>query len=251
MRLYLNEKEYIETDKGMDCSIPLSASETNPKAWYVASPRIEPVRANGWVGAVNEGGSVNFRDISFNPHGHTTHTECLGHITEEVFSIHERLTTAFFRATVLTVFPEVIPNEDGLIDRVVTKNAFNNLRNTTEALLVRTLPNEEAKKSIDYSDTNPCYFDIQVVEELNRLEVIHFLVDTPSVDREKDGGKLAFHHAFWSVPEQPNHERTITELVFIPSEIEDGDYILNLQTANFINDATPSRPVLFKINSIE
>ena len=73
------------------------------------------------------------------------------------------------------------------------------------------------------------------------------MIDTPSVDREEDGGELAFHHAFWKVPQQPNHQRTITELIFVDNEIKDDVYLLELQLAAFVNDAAPSRPVLYKI----
>jgi hypothetical protein len=68
----------------------------------------------------------------------------------------------------------------------------------------------------------------------------------PSVDRESDEGKLAFHHAFWNVPENPN-DKTITELIYVNDEITDGLYILEMQMAPFENDASPSRPVLYKI----
>jgi hypothetical protein len=86
---------------------------------------------------------------------------------------------------------------------------------------------------------------------LDKLGVIHFLVDVPSVDREKDNGVLAFHHAFWKVPETNDKRRTITELIFVPDECEDGNYLLNLQTAPFENDATPSRPVIFRLHQNE
>jgi hypothetical protein len=82
---------------------------------------------------------------------------------------------------------------------------------------------------------------------LNQLEVKHFLVDTPSVDREEDAGVLAFHHAFWNYPQQPRKDRTITELVFVDNTIRDGEYILELQVANFCNDASPSRPLLYVV----
>ena len=79
----------------MDISIPLSDSETNPRAWYVDRPKFEPVRTQHYVGSVEEGGSVNFRDVYFNPHGHGTHTECLGHITKKVYSINQTMKTFF------------------------------------------------------------------------------------------------------------------------------------------------------------
>ena len=77
--------------------------------------------------------------------------------------------------------------------------------------------------------------------------VQHLLIDLPSVDREEDGGALAAHHLFWNVPADPNFKKTITELVYVPNEIPDGNYLLNLQVSNFANDAAPSRPMLFDL----
>ena len=90
----------IDLASPFDLSLPLIADRKGPSAWYVEPMRIEPVRANGWVGAVAEGGSVNFRDIAFNPHGHGTHTECVGHITEVVHSVNEVVLPAFLPAFV-------------------------------------------------------------------------------------------------------------------------------------------------------
>jgi hypothetical protein len=36
-------------------------------------------------------------------------------------------------------------------------------------------------------------------------------------------------------------------MIFVDDTIKDGSYILNLQIASFENDASPSKPVLFKI----
>ena len=75
------------------------------------------------------------------------------------------------------------------------------------------------------------------------------MIDLPSVDRESDGGALAFHHGFWKVPEDPQFDKTITELIYVDNEIEDGVYVLDFQMAPFVNDASPSRPVLYKIET--
>lgn len=75
----------------------------------------------------------------------------------------------------------------------------------------------------------------------------------PSVDKEHDEGKLLAHKAFWNVKDTLNLNSdarlsaTITEMIYVPDEIEDGNYILNLQIASFENDASPSKPILYKI----
>jgi kynurenine formamidase len=252
MKLFLKEGVFIDTDQPLDISILLVAGSSNLTAWYVEPPSFEPVRANGFVGSIAEGGSVNFRDIFFNPHGHGTHTECLGHITRDVFSINQTLRTFFCSAMVISIQPEIERNDkDGRQDMIVRKaqveEALQGI-DKVEALIIRSLPNKrEEKIGKAYSDTNPPYFETEIVELLDKLEVKHLLVDLPSVDRESDEGKLAFHHLFWKVPENPNHERTITELVFVGDKIKDGAYVLDLQVAPFENDASPSRPVLYQI----
>ena len=89
---------------------------------------------------------------------------------------------------------------------------------------------------------------------LGESEVRHLLVDLPSIDRIYDEGKLTNHRIFWNV-EQNSFEttaksfinRTITELIYAPDEIADGNYLLNLQIAPFAAEASPSRPRLFKV----
>lgn len=248
MKFFLDDQRYIDTKHPLDISLGLSNTEDNPRAWYVNPPKFEPVRTEHYTGSVAEGGSVNFRDIFFNPHGHGTHTECLGHITNEVYSINETLNEYFFEAQVISILPEERTNGSDL-DHVITLEQMKALDIRKEALVLRTLPNTDDKKTANYSDTNPAYLEREVASYLIEQGVKHFLLDLPSVDRESDEGKLAFHHDFWEVPENPNHERTITELIFVPDTIADGDYLLNLQVAPFENDAAPSRPVLYGIQT--
>lgn len=252
MILFLDDRHYIDTAHGRDISIPLTGDLQNPRAWYVQPPKFEPVRSNGFTGAVAEGGSVNFRDIYFNPHGHGTHTECLGHITEEVHSVNRHLEQAFFKALLVTIEPEITWNEqDKTDDRVITRSQLEKALGgaQAEALVIRTAPNDTDKKHRNYSASNPPYIEASATSVLEACGIRHLLVDLPSVDREEDGGELAFHHAFWGVPDNPQFGKTITELIFADDSIPDGHYILNLQTAPFENDATPSRPVLFGIQT--
>lgn len=248
MKLYLKEDSWIDTEEALDISMPLSNDDKNPRAWYVDEPRFEPVRANGYVGSVAEGGSVNFRDIFFNPHGHGTHTECLGHITEEVYSVNQCVKSFFCKALLISIEPEeyIVGTQ---ADRIVQLNQLEDHipEEGTEAIIIRTLPNDPSKCHRDYSSSNPPYLNEACISFFDRYNIRHLIIDTPSVDREEDGGVLAFHHAYWKVPENPDFNRTITELAYIPDHINDGTYILELQLAPFENDASPSRPVLYRI----
>ncbi len=248
MKLYIDAHQYIDTSAPLDISLTLRGDEQNVRAWYVDPPRMEAVRSEAFVGSVKEGGSVNFRNVFFNPHGHGTHTECLGHITRELHSVNEAVKQFFFKALLITVDPEerVV---GGATDRVITARDIDDrlAGKQYEALIIRTLPNNEEKKQLNYSATNPPYLEEGAIGPVDAAGIRHLLIDLPSVDREEDGGKLQFHHAFWKVPENPQFDKTITELVFVDNRIADGEYILELQMAAFQNDAAPSRPVLYDI----
>lgn len=248
VKFFLDNDRYIDTAEPLDISIPLSDSKDNPRAWYVDQPRFEPVRTDHYTGSVKEGGSVNFRDVYFNPHGHGTHTECLGHITKEVHSINKNLQHYFYTATLVSVLPKRV-EKNGVVDFIVQSEQISDDYLKNEALIVRTLPNKNNKKSANYSSTNPTFFDVNLADRLIENQVDHLLIDLPSVDREEDGGELVFHHRFWEVPHKPNFKRTITELIFVDNAIPDGEYVLEIQTAPFENDAAPSRPVLYAIKS--
>lgn len=241
----------IDLSKPIDISIPLSNTDDNPIAWYIEKPVIEPVRFGDWVGKVSEGkSSTNFNNIFFNPHGHGTHTECLGHITREFYSINEHLKTFFFTAEVVTITPDV-KDGDHVIGRLQIQAAL--AGKTPEAIIIRTMPNNPEKLSRKYSNTNPAYLDEAAAEFLREIGVKHLLIDLPSVDKEHDEGKLLAHKAFWNVTDVDNLntnarlDATITEMIYVPEFVDDGNYMLNLQIASFENDASPSKPVLYKI----
>ena len=68
-------------------------------------------------------------------------------------------------------------------------------------------------------------------------------------NRQKTEGKVFVNAAFQSTSlKNKRLDCTITELIFIENKVNDGEYILNLQTASFVNDAAPSRPVIYKIH---
>jgi kynurenine formamidase len=240
-----------DLSKPIDISIPLINSAENPIAWYLDQPVIEPVKNGDWIGKVSEGSSsTNFNNIYFNPHGHGTHTECLGHITHEFYSINQCLKTFFFTAELVSITPEK-HNEDLIITKSQIEKALN--FKTPEAIILRTIPNSENKKSKKYSNTNPAYLSEEAAIFIQEIGIQHLLIDLPSVDREHDEGKLLAHKAFWNVKDTKNLNEdarincTITEMIYVPNDVEDGSYLLNLQIASFENDASPSKPVLYKL----
>lgn len=244
-KLFMRGKSIsVDLSKPLDISLTLSASSKNPIAWYLDSPKIEPVTDGDWIAKVSDGASVNFNNVFFNPHAHGTHTECVGHITPKFYSINKTLKKFFFIAEVISISPEKV-GEDFVISEIQVANALQN--KAPEALVIRTLPNQETKKNKKYSHTNWPYLHHKAAEYIRKIGVTHLLIDTPSVDKEKDEGKLLAHKAFWNYPENPRLNATITEFIFVNKNLKDGSYILNLMIAPFCNDASPSKPILYKI----
>lgn len=245
VQLEIKKKTYhIDLSEPLDISIGLRGDCKNPVAWYLKPPEIAAVRDGGFVGKVSEGASVNFNNIQFNPHAHGTHTECVGHISAEFFSINQVLKQFFFQAKLISVTPKK-EGEDLVISEDMLRKQFQ--KRNFEALVIRTLPNPQEKKEKKYSHTNWPYLTEAAATYIRNNGIKHLLIDLPSVDKEKDDGKLLAHKAFWDFPKNIRRDATITELIYVPKAIADGDYLLNLQIASFENDATPSKPVLYKI----
>lgn len=232
--------------KGIDLSLPLLAGPQAVNCFYAPMVDYEPVRMGSFVGSVQEGGVVNFFNVRLNPHGNGTHTECVGHIATERYVIRECLQDSHVTAKLGSIYPQRMDNGD----RVVTAAQLRELvqPSEVEALLLRTLPNPPEKQKQHYSGTNPPYLEPEGLEWLVHCGVRHLLLDLPSVDREEDGGALAAHKAFWQYPgSNVRRNCTITELIYVPEEVKDGYFLVNIQIAAFDLDASPSRPIVFAL----
>lgn len=241
----------IDFSQPIDISIHTSDDETCSKAWYVDAIDISPVMTEQFTGSVAKGGTVNFRNIFFNPHGNTTHTECVGHIAEEVYNLQETLKSYFFKSQLITVTPEKHSGMESewrkIGDEIITfEQIEGKIQNNVDALIIRTLPNTIEKTKMQWSSTNWPYMDASVARYLAKIGIKHLLIDLPSVDREFDGGKMLSHRAFWQFPEATRFDATISEMIFVKNDIEDGIYFLSLQPSSFVNDASPCKPVLYQ-----
>lgn len=236
---------------GRDLTIRISSN--GPRAWYVPPARITPVLNQYFTGSVALGGQVNFNDVFFNPHGHGTHTETMGHITKHLAPIAD-LNKFFFAAQLITLSPERCSSQQGTTqigDQIITAQqirlALHDNEFAPEALLIRTIPNDNSKLHRNYSNTNFPYLAAEAAAHLADNHVNHLLLDLPSVDREEDGGELAAHHAFWKNGDASRSHCTITEMIFVPDDIADGHYLVQMVPAAFENDAAPSRIILYPL----
>lgn len=232
--------------KPIDISLPLVPDGENPNCYFAENVHEETIKVGDFTGSVQEGGSVNYRRLHITPHGNGTHTECYGHITSNPeITIHNCLKTFNFIGKVVTVKPSGLQNGDVAITRENLNTSWQ--YEQEEALIIRTLPNEESKKTRKYSGNNPAYLLPEAVTLILERSIQHLLIDLPSVDRETDGGKLSGHKIFWNYPENPRKYSTISELIFVDNSISDGLYLLQMQIISIKSDASPSKPVLYKL----
>lgn len=254
-----------DAEAGHDISIALDFHGAQPNHFGSAPAAAEPMRAGEFVGDTRAGGSCNAEVLTINPHCNGTHTECAGHVTRARIGIADVLQDSVFPALLVSVRP-VAADETGETadpppqpgDALITASALGDAWSAQPAgvypaLVVRTLPNPRKKRRKRYTpgDQHP-YFTLDALQMIIDCGVHHLLVDTPSVDRYDDQGRLAGHRLFWGIEpgstRPPPPERagaTVTEMIYVDDALRDGPCLLNLQVAPFLSDAAPSRPILF------
>ncbi|MEM9921462.1 MAG: cyclase family protein [Bacteroidota bacterium] len=237
-----------ELDRPMDISIPLREGSDTVNCFYAPLMETAPVRAGDFVGSTQQGGPVNFLNVRLNPHGNGTHTECVGHIAKESFSLNQCLKKYHFLAKLVSVYPTKTKEGDRVIFREQMTQVFS--PGEASAIVIRTMPNDDFKLRMNYSGTNPPFLHHEAVQYLVACGVQHLLIDLPSVDREEDGGHLLSHRAFWQYPDDVRKNCTISELIYVPNEINDGLFLLNIQIASFEIDVSPSKAVLYDLKKI-
>ena len=266
MKVVLDGREYdVDPAAAIDISIPMRFDGPQPNAYGVEHATSAACEYGSLVGDTRRGGSCNFERVTLIPHCNGTHTECVGHITDERVSVRKCLEDVFVRAVLVSVEPTPASNDlviasRGLADAVSElRVALTDVRATDTiptALIVRTLPNDGSKLSRVYDEKNmPPYLAGDAMAYIVECGFTHLLVDLPSIDRLYDNGKLANHRTFWNVEpgshaidERTRVNSTITELIYVPDDVPDGVYLLNLQIPAWDSDAGPSRPILFAVN---
>jgi kynurenine formamidase len=125
------------------------------------------------------------------------------------------------------------------------------------AVVIRTLPNDTDKIRRDYTGSNPPYLSREAAEFLVARGIEHLVVDLPSIDRAHDEGRLTAHRIFFGLPggatslaRAIRSRSTVTELAYIPTQVADGAYFLEIQVPAIGGDAVPSRPLLYPLEQL-
>lgn len=241
-----NEIYSVDLTNPLDLSLGIRR-EGNVNAFYLPNPEFSTVEAGEFIGDVTHGGSCNVENIVISPHGNGTHTECIGHISHEKYTLSSCLTQYHFLANLITLPLAGNSNNESYIDDAELSKALEDIKPEVEALIIRTTPNNAEKIGKKYSGTEPAYLTKKGADLIAENGFNHLLVDLPSLDHENNGD-LPAHHAFFGYPDDPQIQKTVTELIYAPDKITNGLYLLNLQTLNLESDASPSRPVLYPVH---
>ncbi len=269
-RIQLAGGAEVVTDlsKPLDIAIPLDFAAQQPGHFGAPSASTQPFSVPGFSGSVAQGASCNCNVITLIPHCNGTHTECAGHLTTERLDAHRQVPRGLLPALLTTIAPvdahrclETTEPAAQAGDKLITRRAIergwpDTLPFQPRAMIIRTLPNEAAKIRRDYTDSTPPYLSREAAEFLVARGIEHLVVDLPSIDRAHDEGRLTSHRVFFGLPrgsqslqQAARPGSTITELAFIPDEIADGPYLLEIQVPAIGGDAVPSRPLLYMFES--
>jgi kynurenine formamidase len=229
------------------CEIHIPVKRQNGVASFgIENAQYRTYQSGNFIGSKAHGSSCNLETITFTPHGNGTHTECVGHISNDTYLVNDYVLDTFHTAYLITL-PIKIIDDNAIVD-------FSNFDwkylDGCNAIIIRTIPNDENKKNTDYSGKNAPFIHSDDMEKIVKSGIEHFLIDLPSVDKEWDDGKLASHHIFWNYPDNTRLQASITEFIFVPNEVVDGLYLLKLNIAPFISDAAPSKPTIYPLKKI-
>jgi len=258
----------FRADLGSPISIAIPLDFAGPQPSCFEAPRADarPLRAGSFVGDTRAGGSCNCEILTLAPHCNGTHTECVGHVTDDRVAVSERVPGGLSLARLVTIEPvaasasrESSDPAPAPGDRLLTAAALEAVLARgggppPSALVVRTTADEPRRA---YCGPAPApYLTRQAAAWLVARGIDALVLDLPSADRADDGGKLTAHRVFFGLP--PGSRRaadatrpraSITELAWIAPEIPDGLYLLDLQLPPFLTDAAPSRPLLFPVHA--
>ncbi len=246
MIVHVKHKESNYTadlNAAIEIGIPIQRNE-GVSCFSIANAQYKVYEDQGFIGSIAQGSGCNLETITFTPHGNGTHSECLGHISKEVFHVNDCIKDKHYVALVLSFSAKQTTSGQQIVD-------FSNLNfedlEAVDALVIRTLPNANSKRSKDYSGENTPFISLEDMQAIVTAGIKHLILDLPSVDPEWDDGALAAHHIFWQYPENPRKDASITEFAYVDDSASDGLYLLKLNIAPFQSDAAPSRPTLYPL----
>ena len=257
MKITINNNMYsFDSEAGIDISIPMQFNDNqNPKFYDSSKPIKRYYTFEDSEHSLDKGAGCNVPLIELNVHCMGTHTESAYHISNNGATIDMIKNLNFIPSQLITIKPTSntdenyhapLNNDDLFITKAQLESKIVD-NNFLDAIIIRTIPNEEQKKRRDYNAAHHPFLTTDAIIFLRDTGIKHLLIDTPSIDKYDDGGKLGNHHIFFKNKNDDFNYNTITELIFVPNICDDGEYLLNIGLPNFNLDAAPSRPIIYRI----
>jgi len=260
-----------DLNQGQSIAINLVPNEQQPNHFSAPDCTSQTLIDGDFIGDTNRGGSCNVNQLTLIPHCNGTHTESVSHIVNESIAVFEAIDSSLFPCTLISLTPvDALSSKDNYPagfesgQRVITKHQLQQKLDKLDlkylqGLVIRTKPNSETKKQSKYDSNNyPPYFTEDAMNYLVSKNVQHLLVDIPSVDKMYDQGRLTNHRIFWNVKANEKRlnanswtNKTITEMIYVEDNIQDGFYLCNLQTPKMSTDAVPSNPEIYQLTKIK
>ncbi len=237
-------------------AVPTSFEGEGLRCFGAPAASAHPLSVPGFTGRVELGGSCNCSTLTLTPHCNGTHTECAGHLTVQRLDAFRVVPAGPIPALLVTTpGRSAVTAQD--LERAWSAAARAGL--PPRALVVRTsradgAPSDPQTRLRELGSGSAGYLEPEAAGWLVERGIEHLVVDLPSIDPMKDGGRLAAHRAFFGLPPGSSDLAlaaragcTITELACVPDAAADGEYLLELQTPALAGDAVPSRPLLFAV----
>lgn len=258
----------VDLERGASLAIEMGGGRPLPAFFVPGTLHQETLAVGGFTGDTRAGGSCNVSRLDLVPHCHGTHTEGVGHVTDQQAAVQDlfdgRPALAWL-ATVSAVpagdcsdaYHCPLADTEPLVTRKALSEALDGCPAEATALVLRVRPLDAPLPVRDFN-TQPGYplLSAPAMDWLAARPFAHLLVEMPSLDRAQDGGRLGNHRAWWGLPAQGRdmHEarhpgRVVTEMISVPDTLTDGLYWLHPGLSPLHGDATPSRPQLFPLRS--
>ena len=260
----------VDLSRGESLAIQMGGDGPLPAFFVPGRLHEETLAVGGFTGDTRAGGSCNVSRLDLVPHCHGTHTEGIGHVTDQRAAVQQLFDGRPGLAWLATVsaapagdsgdaYHCALADSEPLVTQKALSAALADCPAAVTALVLRVRPVDAPLPVRDFN-ADPGYplLSAEATTWLSGQAYDHLLIEMPSLDRAEDGGRLGNHRAWWGLPpagrdmDQARHpRRAITEMIHVPDALDDGLYWLQPGLSPLHGDATPSRPILYPLRPLD
>lgn len=225
-------------------------------AFYLPTANAKTVEFEGqFIGDVNRGGSCNVDVLSYVPHG-ITHLETSAHVLSPdahpptVKDIPPDRLTGLVYLIDLTDLPE----DTKTIPWQAVNEKLEKLEFSIRLLALKTR-GSQLPQDYDYSGKDFLALSEQTAKGIHDFGIQCLLLDLPSIDPEKDEGKLLAHRAFFGLPStgieaNDREKRALVELAWFDG-LEEGYYYSYITPPSFQANAVTTGIIFHPLISVD